>query len=233
MLHGSTPAMLLAREVERFQSGHPMFVARLTLELLRPVGLVPLTTRSRLLRPGRKVELVEASLMAGEVEVVRATALRIRHQEIQLPDLAPEPPPHLPEELPVWNSSAYGEQVAYHTAGVEMRIPEAQANSLGPAFAWVRLKLPVVPGEQPSPLVRICAAADFGNGISNVVNPRQFLYINPDLTIHVHRLPAGQWVGIDAVTWLQAHGTGMAEGRLWDQTGPLGRSVQSLLVEPR
>lgn len=233
MLHGSAPAMLLARELEAFPADRPMLVARLTIELLRPVGLVPLSLRSRLLRPGRKVQLLEASLLAGEQEVVRATALRIRQEAIVLPDLGAEPPPHQPESVPVWEAPGYGETIAYHNTGAELRVPAAQVGRLGPAFAWIRLKLPLLPGEEPSPLVRICAAADFGNGISNVVDPRRFLYVNPDLSIHIHRLPAGEWVGLEARSWLQPQGNGMAEGLLWDGSGPLGRSVQSLLVEAR
>ena len=179
------------------------------------------------------MQLVEASLLAGDQEVVRATALRIRQEPLRLPEFDPEPPPHRPEALPVWDSGAYGEEVAYHSAGVERRIPPEESTRLGPAFAWVRLKLPLLPAEEPSPLVRIFAAADFGNGISNIVDPRRTLYINPDLSVHVHRLPVGEWVGLEARTWLQGHGTGMSEGRLWDPEGSLGRSVQSLLVEAR
>jgi acyl-CoA thioesterase len=89
-----------------------------------------------------------------------------------------------------------------------------------------------VPGEEPSGLVRVCAAADFPNGISFVVDPRTIAYINPDLTVYLHRLPVGEWVMVDARTWLAPHGTGMAEGALYDQNGRIGRSIQSLLVEP-
>src|SRR5262245_23109792 len=73
--HGGAPAALLARVVERFEGGEAMFVGRLTFELLRPVPIAPLGVRAALRRPGRKVQLIEASLLHGEVEVVRCTAL--------------------------------------------------------------------------------------------------------------------------------------------------------------
>src|SRR5205814_2374188 len=101
-----------------------------------------------------------------------------------------------------------------------------------PGSAWVRLKLPLVAGEDPSPLVRVCAAADFPNGISYVVDPRRVAYINPDLTVYLHRLPIGEWIKVDARTWLAPHGMGVAEGALYDERGRIGRSVQGLLVEP-
>jgi acyl-CoA thioesterase len=95
------------------------------------------------------------------------------------------------------------------------------------------LKLPLVPGEAPSGLQRICAAADFPNGISNVVDPRITSYVNPDLTVYVNRLPVDDWVMVDASTRLEPFGVGVAEGALYDRRGRIGRSLQGLLVELR
>jgi len=224
--------MLMAREIERVPAEQPMFVSRLTIELMRPVGRIPLEVRSRLVRPGRRVQLVEASLWSGELEVARATALRMRTAEVAVPP-ADDPPPHgPPESVEAW-TEGYRSGPAYHVLGVEARSPVQPGAKRGPGWTWFRLKLPVVPGEQPSGLVRICAAADFPNGISNVVEPSSITYVNPDLTIYMHRLPVDEWVLVDARTWLEAHGTGMAEGALYDRRGRLGRSLQSLLVEPR
>lgn len=231
-LHGGPPAMLLAREVERFQAEDDMFVARLTVELLRPIGRSPLAVRCRLVRPGRKVQLVEASLWRDEVEVARATALRIRRTTVEVPRSA-EPPPHpLPAPAGGWTGS-YRPGPAYHRLGVEIRTAHDAVPEPAPGWAWIRLRLPLVPGEAPSGLVRVCAAADFPNGISFVVDPRQMSYINPDLTVYVHRLPVGEWVLVVARTWLEPHGMGVAEGALFDERGRIGRSVQALLVEPR
>lgn len=231
-LHGSAPTMLLARELERMPSEQPMFVSRITVELLRPFGMVPLGLTSRILRPGRKVQLLEASLWNGETEVVRATALRIKRDEVELPRFEAEPPPgplSATEDAPQRDLG----RAAYHTHGVEIRMLPGIALEFGPKWAWFRLRLPVVPGEDPSPLQRACAAADFPNGISRVVDPRRTSFINPDLTIHLHRLPEGDWVCLDARSFLEPHGTGMAEGVLYDERGRLGRSLQSLLVEAR
>jgi len=232
-LHGGPPTMLLAREIERFPAEQAMFVARLTIELMRPVGMVPLAVKARLLRPGRKIQLVEASLWNGQVEVARAAAVRIRETAVSVPH-DDEPPPHGPPESVVDPAvPSYRGGPAYHRLGVEVRIPTGLLGRLGPCWGWFRLKLPVVPGEEPSGLQRICAAADFPNGISNVVEPERMMYINPDLTVYVHRLPVDEWVYVDARTWLEPHGTGFAEGALYDRRGRLGRSLQSLLVEPR
>jgi hypothetical protein len=231
-LHGGPPTMLMAREIERFPSDQNMFVARLSVELLRPIGTLPLSARCRMVRPGRKVQLVESSIWSDGVEVARATGLRMRSAEIEVPEQN-EPPPHgPPESLTEWSSS-WARGPAYHSLGVEVRTHENPDRSRGPGWAWFRLKLPLLPGEEPSGLLRICAAADFPNGISYVVDPRKIMFVNPDITIHVQKLPADEWVMVDARTWLEPRGTGLAEGTLYDRNGRIGRSVQSLFVEPR
>jgi hypothetical protein len=231
-LHGGPPTMLMAREIERFQSDGDMFVARLTVELLRPVGRTNLAARCRLVRPGRKVQLVEASLWSDENEVARATALRIRRAKVDVPESSESPPHTLSDTIGGW-TGFYRPGPAYHLVGVEIRTPHEARGELAPNCAWFRLKLPLVPGEEPSGLVRVCAAADFPNGISYVVDPRKIAYINPDLTVYIHRLPLGEWVMVDERTWLQPYGTGLAEGALYDEKGRIGRCVQALLVEPR
>lgn len=231
-MHGSPPTMLMAREIERFPADQEMFVTRLTVELMRPAGRIPLRVGSRLVRPGRKVQLVEASLWNGEQEVARTTGLRIRRAAVEVPRSDEPTPRPGPESLTQFPARSWRQGMAYHLLGVEVKVPAVEAES-SPGWAWFRLKLPVVPGEEPTPLMRICAAADFPNGISYVVDPRRTVFVNPDLSVHVIREPVDEWVLVDARTWLAPHGTGMAEGALYDRRGRIGRSIQSLLVEPR
>ena len=235
--HGGPPAALLARAVDREAGGDGMMVARLTVELLRPVPVVPLVVTTRLARPGRKVQLVEASLRAGDVEVARATGLRIRTTELPLPALtdiphAPPPPEAGTGSLPPWAGAvAYR---SFHRDGVEHRFVAGSFETPGPATDWIRLRVPLVAGESTPPLARAAAAADFGNGISWTLSRTEgYEFINPDLTIYLHRLPADDWVCLEAVTWAQPHGVGLAESRLWDRHGPLGRALQSLLLDRR
>ncbi len=231
-MHGGPPAMLLAREIERFGTDAPMFVARVTVELLRPAGRTPLSVRARLVRPGRKVQLLEASLWRDESEVARATALLIRRATVRVPERRDPPPLPLSEATTDW-SGTYRSGPAYHVLGVEIRAPRDAQNGRAPDRAWFRLKLPLVPGEEPSQLVRVFAAADFANGISFAVDPRTISFINPDLTVYLHRPPAGEWIMVDARTWLQPDGSGVSEGALYDEQGRIGRSMQALLIEPR
>jgi hypothetical protein len=91
----------------------------------------------------------------------------------------------------------------------------------------------VVAGEAPTALQRVAAAADFGNGVSRVLDFETHVFINPDLTVALARLPVGEWIGFDVVSRLSDDGFGQAESLIFDAGGPVGRAVQSLIVEPR
>lgn len=232
--HGGPPAALFGRLLD----GSPEHqVARLSVEFLRPVPLRPLQAEVRTLRPGRNVQLVGASLFDQGTEVTRATALRIRRTDLVLPDPAPEQHDHppLPEECPPappW-TFRHEDQTAYHTDAVEIRAIGRWEPGRGSGAAWIRLAVPVVAGEETVPLSRASGAADFGNGLSPILHYRTHLYINPDLTVHLHRLPQGEWVALEARTWIEPHGVGLAESALYDEAGRIGRSLQSLLLDER
>jgi len=228
--HGGPSGALLARLIEQHDIGPPAHVARMTIELLRPVPMQPLELRARTLRPGKKVQLVEASVLAAGTEVVRATALRIRQAEVEFAD-APDDrltpgPGALRERFENLGELNFG-------FAMEMSVARGEIGAAGPAAVWFRLAVPVVAGEETTPLMRVAAAADFGNGISGAVTWEQYLFINPDLTIYAHRLPAGEWVGLDAVTWPTHEGVGVADAALYDEQGRIGRSVQALLLDRR
>lgn len=122
---------------------------------------------------------------------------------------------------------------AFHSHAVEHRFVEGRFDALGPATDWIRLRVPVVPGEEPSPCQRVAAAADFGNGLSGIVDPSRFTFVNPDLTVTLHRLPVGEWVCLQAATRLGVDGVAVAESVLFDEQARIGSAVQTLLVAPR
>jgi hypothetical protein len=232
--HGGAPAALLAGLVEQYDPGPASFVARLTIELLRPVPLAPLEIETRTIRPGKKVQWIEAKLSADGVEVARATALRLRTDDLALPVPAPAPLPIAgPDEstrFEITFAADASMPLGFWDA-VEVRQARGSWTESGDATVWFRLRLPVVAGEEPSQLQRVAAAADFGNGVSAALERGKYLFINPDLTISLHRLPVGEWVALDATTTAEANGVGLAESALYDQQGRIGRSVQLLLVD--
>src|SRR5260370_28750070 len=227
-LHGSPPTMIMARAIERFESEQEMFLNRLTVELLRPFGRVPLAVTTKVVRPGRKVQLIESSLWNGEQEVARATALRIRRAPVNVPESADTLPHPGPDTLVEWSGGWRGGP-AYHVLGVEMRAP--RTGDAAPGWAWFRLKLPLVPGEEPSGLLRVCAAADFPNGISYVVDPRKTSFVNPDLTVSVLRHPIDEWVLVDARTRLAPQRPLLAQGALSARAVRVRPGAQRIFVQ--
>jgi acyl-Coa thioesterase superfamily protein/acyl-CoA thioesterase superfamily protein len=227
--HAGPPSALLGRAIE----ADGMFVGRITVDILRPVPLAPLAVSSRVLRPGRNVELVEARLVETDEnrEVARATAWRLRREHSGAGN-AREPPPPGPDAGHERAFFATGQEVGYHTA-MDYRFLEGSFTEPGPARVWLRMRQPLVAGEPSSPLARVLVAADSGNGVSAALDYRRHLFINTELTVHLIREPAGEWVQLDSLTRVGPHGVGLSESVLYDETGRLGRAAQTLLVRPR
>jgi hypothetical protein len=231
--HGGAPAALIARAIEQVESAVPMDVVRITYEFLRPVPLTPLDLRTRVLRDGRRVQLVEAQLHADELEVARATALRIRSDAVPAPAADPQLPAHGGPAAGTLLEPPGERAPSFAWHAMEIRFATGSFWEVGPAFAWFRLRCPLVAGEEPSPLQRLAAAGDFGNGIATAVSWTTHIFINPDLTLYLERLPEGEWVGLDAVTRLSDGGIGVSDSGLYDERGRIGRAQQGLYVAER
>ena len=230
--HAGPPAALLGRAVEGHGDRPGLRVARITLDILRPLPIGELRVTTRLLRGGRSLELVEATLEAGEAEVMRATALRIRTAELDLPGgLTPGPRLPGPDAGRTEPFFPTGQDVGYHTA-MESRFVAGSFLELGPATVWMRMRHPLIVGEPPSPLCRVLIAADSGNGVSAALDFHAWRFVNPDLTVYLLRHPAGEWVALEAAT-SAADGIGLADTTLHDVRGPIGRAAQALFVDRR
>jgi hypothetical protein len=232
--HAGPPAALVALAIEALEPDGQWQVARFTLEILRPIPLTPLRVEARIARPGRRVQLVEGSLVDERGEVAKASAWRIRRSEQPVAAAGDEPPPFDPpgEAPPAPTFDPPWEGESYFTA-MEWRVARGTFFAPGPAAVWLRPRVALVEGEEVSPLARVLIVADSGNGISSVASPLEYLFINTELTVHLFRLPRGEWVCLDAVSRIDSSGIGLAESVLWDETGRLGRGNQALLVAPR
>jgi hypothetical protein len=232
--HAGPPAALLGRAVELRPGGRPdMRIARLTFDIIRPVPVAVLTVTSRLVRSSRSVEVVEAELAPdGAPAVMRVNALRIRTDSAVAPAIGPGAPESGPEAATTQPFFPVSYEDGYHTA-MEFRFVTGAFLARGPATSWARMRVPLVDGEAPSALTRVLAAADSGNGISNELDIREHLFINPDLTVHLYRYPEGEWVCLDARTSIDPAGIGIADTALSDRRGAIGRAAQSLFVAGR
>jgi hypothetical protein len=227
--HAGPPSALLARALERCEPREGVRIARVTVEILAPVPIAPLGVSARVVRPGRSVELIEASLEGADGELMRARGWRLAESDITTDWEQEEPPPGHEGAEPL-EFFPTGQAVGWHTA---MEIVFARGRFLepGPATVWMRPRVELVAGEEITPLQRVMLAADGGNGVSAPLDWTRFIFINTDLTVHLLRPPAGEWVCLDSVTHVD--GLGMTDTALWDENGRIGRAAQTLLVRAR
>ncbi len=234
--HGGPISALAAHLAESTPGPEPSQVVRLTMELLRPLPLAPMEFGIEWVKRGRNVGLADISFSAGGRLLARATVLKIRTTDLPVPEsAAPTGVPDHHRGTAVQRPGAWAfdsDLVTYHRHGVEHRMVTGGFHDPGDAVDWVRLKVPLIAGRENSPLVKLVAVADFGNGISWRLHPDEgWRFLNPDLTVYAHRLPVGDWIRLHAITSAHRHGIGTAESLLSDERGPLGRALQSLLID--
>lgn len=229
--HLGPPSALLARALERIPAYRPTQIARVTVEILGPVPVAELRVTARLVRPGRSVEMLAAELTAGERVVAIASAWRIaRSDSTSVAAGAADPLPSgegiEPTGRPDGWSPGYIDAMEWRPLVGGLHLP-------GPSTAWVRQRIPLVAGEDPTGLQRLLTVADSGNGLSNRLNPSKWWFINTDLTVHIQREPAGEWIGLDANTVIGPDGIGTASTVLHDEHGQVAIGAQALMVRPR
>lgn len=229
--HLGPPSALLVRALEALPADRPMLLARLTVEILGPVPVAELAVTAGVERPGRSVELLGAELSAGGRPVARARAwrhVRSNTSAVAVDVDEPLPPPESGEAMqrPENWGSGYLDAMEWRTLAGHLGKP-------GPATVWARQGVDLVAGERPTGLQRLFVVADSGNGVSSRLDPLEWLFINSDLTAHLYREPAGEWIGLDATTVIGPDGVGTAFSVLHDLSGPVGRGAQALLVRPQ
>jgi hypothetical protein len=233
MLQGSATTALMAREVERLAVLSGFAVRRLTFDLWRPAGLHAFRTITEPLRDGRKAKTVQVRLMDGETEIGRCTAL-LTAQAGESPvdpfarplvaDKAPEagaPPP------------PFAQKWSRYFQNVSVRLIEGALEKPGPAAAWMRLDAPLVQGEPNTPMLQAVQAADFASGVAQIVDMRNWTFINPEISLYFFRPPEGQWILVRAATRVGANGAGLTTATLSDLKGPFAEVMQAMTFERR
>lgn len=232
--HGGPPAALLGRAVEEL-AGDDWVVARATVELLRPVPIGPVEVEAAAERVGRQVARFRARLRVAGVKVFTALFLAVRRSEVTLPDHLPtasgDPPPG-PDASEPFTLPFFVADVGYHTS-VELRVARGRWGEGGPVAAWLRPRVALVEGEPVTPLQRVLITCDAGSGVGANLDTRRYSFVNPDLSLHLHRPLRGEWVGLSAWLAPQRTGVGQCDTTVFDPDGPIGRAVQSLVVAER
>ncbi len=230
-LHGGPPCALLGRFIERAPSETAKKVTRVSFDFFKPVPLATFDIDVQVVRPGKRVDLVEATLVADGTPIMRAAAWRIVVADIKLP----VDPPVLrdPPEKALAKPTFMPPSDPNYLTSMEWRFLDGEFLSPGPASAWLRMRHPLIQGEESSPLTRVLAAVDSASGISAALDFQSWLFVNVDLVVNLNRYPEGEWVGLDAATILDTSGVGLARSTIFDERGNIGASSQSLFIAPR
>ncbi|MDO6442241.1 MULTISPECIES: thioesterase family protein [unclassified Marinobacter] len=234
-LHGGPVVGLMAHAVEQASDSGHLNLTRLTVDLLRPAPNSPLAISTRLVRGGKRLQIMEASLLAGDTEVARASALFLENNPVSVPEYGrfPEPefdPPSGPVEENI--SEAAGWQNQYSPEGLHSTAKAVVidgVNGKGHGIAWMKLPMPLVQGVQMSPSVMAATLCDFGNGVGQLNLDSETGCINADVTLYLHRSPVGEWLGLDARSRMQNTGVGLVETTLFDSQGPVGKILQAII----
>jgi hypothetical protein len=231
--HAGPPSALLARAIEAEAPGRSFQLARLAVDILGPIPLAPLTLETRVVRPGRRVTLVEAVASVAERAVLIGRGWLVARPPGPRPpvlgppvDLPPRPRGPRPNPWP-------GAHTAGYLSAVDWRFVDGGFAEHGPAQVWARSRLDLVAGEVTSPFCRVVTVADSGSGVSAVLDPAEWLFMNVDLTVVLHRPLSGPWVLLDAASATGRDGVGLARTLLADRRGPVGMALQTLVLSAR
>ena len=230
--HGGPPAALLTRAIEQLDADEERVVGRFTMDLLGPVPVGGLSVDASVVRPGRTVELCDATLVDTDRgrPVARAAAWRFPVGALG-PRPASEPLPHTHHdgrhhERPTSWSGGYLD-------AVEWRWIKGSVEEPGPGVVWMRPTVELVDGEEMTPVQRLMSCVDSASGVSAELDPGQWAFLNTELTVHILRPPVGEWLCLDAETTLGSGSVGVATSSVYDEHGLVARSAQALLVAHR
>ncbi|WP_051774769.1 thioesterase family protein [Streptomyces sp. NRRL S-237] len=231
--HAGPPSALIGRALEHHDPRPGMRIARVTVELLRPVPVADLRVEVRTVRSGGSVEILEGEITADDVPVLLARAWRLVTSPEDTPALRPVPPaPALPGPQPPHTMA--GAHLDGYIAAMEWRFEDgAGFDTLGPGAAWARQRIPLVTGSPDSPLTRALTVADSSWAVGFELDHHKNLVINTDVTLALHRDPVGEWLCLRSHTAAGPNGSGLAVGQLDDATGGCGQVLQTLLITER
>ena len=236
--HGGPMQGLLARAIEQHPAAKAMQIVRFTCDLWRAAPFAPVTLRVRTLREGKTAEWLEADLCTGDEVAARASALRLRVEDVAAPpDRAPCATGALEDASPAvrWLGAADdGDGPSDFVNAIELRPVD---DFVRPA-AWLRLRVPLVEGERTSPFVSAATLSDMIYSLPIVravqrgarFEREPFVAINVDTSLQLHRAPVGEWIGLDAEVCYGPDGAGVGRAELSDEEGALGFAQQSLLL---
>lgn len=220
---GHAVAPLLASLVESVPTLVPMVSSRSIINITRPVPMEPLTSRVEVLREGKKLQVIKATLIHNDIDVADMTVLRIR--SVSSPLVVS------PRSYPAVEECSLLERKRF-PKGFEIRVVEGSRKTAAVA-AWLKMHIDLFEGEAISAYSRVFSSIDFGSAINPALSMNEWNFPNVDMTAHLFREPEGEWTVVDTETESAGLGISLVSTVLADQKGVFGRAHQTLIVDPR
>lgn len=233
-LHGGPVVGLLGWACEQV-APTSLLCSRLTVEMLRPVPLAELAVSARLVKPGRRTVVVDATIEHNGDLVARASSMWLANETAEpKPERAEDGPPPRPAEpaRPREQTDFDYPLPGFNCDTSELRYVRGSHEQEGPGTTWLRLLSPLIGGQTNSPFVMAATIADLAAAAGWERTTDGGNYINPDVTLQLHRQPVGDWLALDAAAEQTGNGVALMDATVFDDHGPIGRILQSLVVNP-
>lgn len=227
--HGGAAAGLIAWALERHPDSAGHQFTRITIDLIRAAPMATIDIQVEKVA-GRSIGRWVATLSAGGTVCVTAHAVSQPAPRTRAPATEHVSPLPLDTAGPVIRIPGMPDGLSFHYTAVESHLLSGTAAEPGPAAAWVRLLVPLVAGQETTPLIRVLAAADLGHGISWELPLSEYTWANADLSVHLLRPARGEWIGLDARTTIDQAGRGLTRTELYDGDGHIGTALASLVI---
>ncbi|AFM17854.1 hypothetical protein Mycch_3103 [Mycolicibacterium chubuense NBB4] len=233
--HGSPPLALLTKAIEERSAGTGLRIGRLTLDILGAIPVAPVRVRAWVDRPGARISMIAAEMLADRPDgsrrpVARVTAWLLAPSDTS--DVVTDRYPPLVEGKAAsvahaWEGApGYLETVSWRRQVAPDRLGES-------AVVWLSPLVPLVDSEPTTALQRLAMVVDSANGIGAALDPQQFLFMNTDTAVHLHRLPRGSDFALRARGSIGPDGIGVTTAEIFDRDGFIGTCAQTLLVQRR
>lgn len=226
-LHGRVIVGLLGHVLEA-EHGDPDFIpARLTVDMYRLPDFSPVEVTTRVVREGKRIKVVDAEFISGGTSMGRASCQFLRRTAN--PEGTVWTPPNWdvprPADIPPPEDPRMGMGGMW-----AMRRITGDFGQVGVKRTWMSEVRDLVEGAPLTPFTRVAVAADFTSPFANA-GDKGLAYINSDVTVYLHRLPATEWVGFEVVNHGASDGVAVGECFLYDEQGPIGSAACTALAQ--
>jgi len=224
-MHGRVVIGLLAHVIEEHHGSDEFVPARLTVDMFRlPNIQTPVEVTTGLVRDGKRISFFPAAPAWHAPHVSYCVGRENAPGNVWSPSNWDAP---LPDTIPAPTDPRLGMNGKWTTRPIV-----GAMGSLGPRRLWMSEVREMVEGAPMSPFVHVATGADFASPFANA-GDQGLGYINSDVTLYLHRLPATRWIGFDVVNHHASDGIAIGECWLYDEKGPIGTSTVAALAQKK